>query len=94
MKKRNILLMLLVLVIMASCWGLKTEAATSFIYDKDYIHDGTEGVSYEAAIYYYGYGDKIKSAAVSSGTLPPGLSYHSAGYDSGHSEPFPHTVHG
>ena len=85
MKKRNILLMLLVLVIMASCWGLKTEAATSFIYDKDYIHDGTEGVSYEAAIYYYGYGDKIKSAAVSSGTLPPGLSYHSAGYDSGHS---------
>ena len=36
MKKRNILLMLLVLVIMASCWGLKTEAATSFIYDKDY----------------------------------------------------------
>ena len=72
MKKRNIWMVLLAVVIMASCWGLKAKAATNFIYDDDNVHDGTMGVAYNATIYYYGYQDKIKTAAVSSGTLPDG----------------------
>ena len=81
--KRNGWLVFLAVIILVSCWGLKAQAASNFIYDIDDVHDGTVGLKYEATIYYHGYQDKLKTATVSSGKLPDGLSYQFKGYDNG-----------
>ncbi len=74
MKKRNLWMMLLAVVIMASCWGLKAKAASSLLFEGDDVHDGTVGLDYVADLNFYAYSDGITNAKVSSGTLPPGLS--------------------
>ena len=83
MKKRNILLMMLAVIMIASYGGMRAKAASNFSLDVDDVHDGTVGVEYEAWINYYGYEDKIKTAVVSSGTLPDGLSYTTKTYGNG-----------
>ena len=76
MKRTNRLgwLILLAIIITASCFGLKAKAATVEL-DGHNVHDGTVGVPYSATIYIFsGNAGKVKSFNMVGGWLPEGLS--------------------